>query len=513
MKRNIDSDAWTNADYKSGPKRVTLLNDMARRLERIEKERTSLRSEVALLQTALADCEARLAQLRPVLKATSIVRSGLRVLAGVVTTPVRAVRMLAGAPTMARDLREAMLRSERLIKAADSGEWTSKLDHRAYMWHASRVVGLWRPTIYRANLQQRLSMARRPRVLHVIPNVWVGGSTQLILDLHEYLGHRFEMEIVTSALPAHGRHKGMKISLVSRPPSQHEVRRLFTSFRPHLAHIHYWGSVDEPWYRAFFEVAAEFDCPILQNVNTPVTPFTSVQVMQNVFVSQSMLDEFGSGVGAQVIHPGINLSLFSPPETSDPTSYDAIGMVYRLERDKLNEASIEPFITVVKHRPQTRAIIVGDGSLFAHFRSRVREEGLLNRFEFTGFVPYEELPAHYARFKIFVAPVWQESFGQVIPFAMSMGLAIVGNRVGAIPEILSDVSTLGTTPEETAHHVLRLLENKDMIDAIGMKNCSIARTNFSVQRMAVAYAEVYRGIIPGEADLMPDYPPAVYFPL
>jgi hypothetical protein len=31
--------------------------------------------------------------------------------------------------------------------------------------------------------------------------------------------------------------------------------------------------------------------------------------------------------------------------------------------------------------------------------------------------------------------------------------------------------------------------------------------------MAVAYAEVYKRIIPGEADLMPDYPPAVYFPL
>jgi glycosyltransferase involved in cell wall biosynthesis len=232
-----------------------------------------------------------------------------------------------------------------------------------------------------------------------------------------------------------------------------------------------------------------------------------------VFVSQTIFDQFGSATPAQVIHPGINLAMFSPPETSDPDAYDAIGMVYRLERDKLNEASIEPVITVVKRRPQTRAIVIGDGLLFPHFRMRVQEEGVLNRFEFTGFVPYEDLPAQYARFKIFVAPVWQESFGQVIPFAMSMGLAVAGNRVGAIPEILDDTSTLGTTPDETASHILHLLENRDRVDAVGARNRSIAHTKFSVERMAIAYADIYKTIFPGEVDLMPGYPSAVDFPL
>jgi glycosyltransferase involved in cell wall biosynthesis len=374
-------------------------------------------------------------------------------------------------------------------------------------------MGLSRPTIYRVNPRQRLSITHRPRILHIIPNVWVGGSTQLLLDLHNHLGHRYEMKVVTSALPANGRHAGMKISVVPRPPSRHEVRHIFTSFRPHVAHIHYWGDVDGPWYRAFFEMAAEFDCPILQNINTPVAPFTSVQVARNVFVSQTMLDQFGSAIPAQVIHPGIDLPMFSAPGKSDPDSYDTIGMVYRLERDKLSESSIEPLITVVKHRPNTRVIIIGDGSLFMHFWSRVKEENLLSRFEFTGYVPFEDLPTQYTRFKIFVAPVWQESFGQVIPFAMSMGLAVAGHRVGAIPEILGDDSTLGATPDETAFRILRLLGSRDTIDVIGARNRSIARAKFSVERMAVAFADVYESMVPGGADLMPDYPSAVYFPL
>jgi glycosyltransferase involved in cell wall biosynthesis len=481
------------------------------RMGHIEKEQ-SLQRELVLLQDQLADMDIRLRQLEPLLRAWSIAQLGVRSIVGVIRSPVYLVMMLAYLPTLGKSLKEARLRSLRLVKDARGGGWISKLDVGIYLRNATRAIGLSRPTIYRVNARQRPSTTDRPRILHVIPNVWLGGSTQLIVDLHDHLGHRFEMGVVTSALPACGHHRGMKISVVPNQPSRYEVRRIFTRFHPHLVHIHYWGDVDGPWYRAFFEMAAECGCPILQNVNTPVAPFAPVPATRNVFVSQTILDQFGSTPTAQVVHPGINLSMFSPPEKSDPDTYDVIGMVYRLERDKLNEASIEPFITVVKRRPQTRAIIIGDGSLFLHFRSRVEKEGLLNRFEFTGYVPFEDLPSYYARFKLFVAPVWQESFGQVIPFAMSMGLAVAGNRVGAIPEILGDDSTLGATPAETTSHVLRLLESRDAIDVMGARNRSIARTNFSVERMAIAYVDIYKSMIP-EADLMPEYPPAVYFPL
>jgi glycosyltransferase involved in cell wall biosynthesis len=143
----------------------------------------------------------------------------------------------------------------------------------------------------------------------------------------------------------------------------------------------------------------------------------------------------------------------------------------------------------------------------------VAEKGLLDRFEFTGAVPYAALPAQYARFKVFVAPVWQESFGQVVPFAMSMGLAVAGNRVGALPEILGDSSLLADTPDALADHVLRLLDDRAAIDAVGRRNRAIACAAFSVERMAVDFLDVYRRVIPEQVELMPDYPAAVDFPL
>jgi glycosyltransferase involved in cell wall biosynthesis len=482
------------------------------RLARSERELGALRREVAVLQDSLADLRMQSARYAPLLDGAAFVLSGARAAAAAAMLPLHAIATVANVPATARRLSEAQLRSKRLVSDRD-GRWTQKFDAKAYIANASQAFGLSRPPIYKVNPKQRIGLRHRPRILHVIPNVWVGGSTQLILDLHDYLGHRFEMAVVTSALPQRERHRGMSISVVPYAAPRFEVRRIFTNFNPHIVHVHYWGDVDEPWYKPFFEMAVELGCPIVQNVNTPVTPYAAVPVARNVFVSQTILDQFGSAPPARVIHPGIDLSLFSPPATTDPFSYDAIGMVYRLQRDKLNEASIEPLITVAKRRPQTRAFIIGDGALFSHFRARVAEERLLGRFEFTGAVPYSELPSQYARFKVFVAPVWQESFGQVVPFAMSMGLAVAGNRVGALPEILGDSSLLAETPDELAGHVLRLLDDHAAIDAVGRRNRTIACAAFSVERMAVDYLDVYRSVIPEQVELMPDYPPAVDFAL
>src|SRR5262249_55233264 len=218
---------------------------------RIQSERAMLRRELGLVQDQLADMEAHLRQFEPILRGGSLMLSGLRLMARLAILPIHAVAMLATVPALAKRLKEARLRSQRLFKDRRQVSWTSKVDGRAYLWNAIRAIGLSRPTIYRVTPQQRISLLHRPRILHVIPNVWAGGSTQLILDLQYYLGHRFDMKVVPSALPPQGRHQGMKISVVARPPSRLEVRRVFTSFNPHIVHIHYWGDVDEPWYKAF----------------------------------------------------------------------------------------------------------------------------------------------------------------------------------------------------------------------------------------------------------------------
>jgi len=476
-------------------------------------EWAAINRSLFMMQDHLAELDARLARLEPLLRAGSLARIGLRRLAGIFRFSLKLAALILHWRETGRRIKEARFRSERLVFDSSRSVFTRRVDYPAFAGHVRRSFGFFPPAVYRVEPRQRLALASRPRILHAIANVWVGGSTQLIVDLHNHLGHRFEMKVVTSALPAHGSHAGMSIDVVPKPNSRHLVRCIFSRFRPHIVHVHYWGDVDESWYRTIFEIAAEFGCPILQNINTPVAPFAGVRVDRNVFVSHSVLDQFGSTVPASVIRPGIDLDRFAPPAVIDPHAFDAIGIIYRLENDKLDTDAIELFLAIAERRPNARIVIIGDGSLFAHFRSRVEQEGRLSQFEFTGYVHYQDLPAQLARFRTYVAPVRQESFGQVVPFAMCAGLAVAGYNVGAIPEILGGTETLGATLAETTEIITALLDDPERIAALGERNRALALERFSVEDMAVRYFQLYRDLAPREVDILSGLPDAVHFPI
>jgi glycosyltransferase involved in cell wall biosynthesis len=462
-------------------------------------ERAAINGSPFIMQDPLAELAAKLIRFELWLRACSTPRTRLRSLARILR--------------FREILDDARFRSERLVFDSSRSAFRRRVDFSSFAGHLRRAFGFFPPPLYRVAPRQRQALATRPRILHAIANAWVGGSTQIIVDLHNHLGHRFAMKVLTSALPVHGSHKGMSIDLVRKPNSHRLVRSIFRRFRPHILHVHYWGDVDEPWYKTIFEIAAEFDCPILQNINTPVAPFAGVRVDHNVFVSHSVHNQFGSAVPASVIHPGIELDRFAPPAAIDSQAFDSIGMIYRLENDKLDKEAIELFLAIAERRPKTRVVIIGDGSLFGHFRSRVEQEGRLSQFEFTGYVPYEELPAQFSRFRTFVAPVRQESFGQVVPFAMCAGLAVAGYNVGALPEILGGTETLGASLAETAELVAALLDDRKRIAALGERNRALALERFSVEEMALRYFRLYRDLAPLEVDFLSGLPDAVHFPI
>jgi glycosyltransferase involved in cell wall biosynthesis len=98
---------------------------------------------------------------------------------------------------------------------------------------------------------------------------------------------------------------------------------------------------------------------------------------------------------------------------------------------------------------------------------------------------------------VFVAPVWQESFGQVSCFAMSMRLPVAGYDVGALPEILGDRSALAP-PGDThalAEVLLRLLDDRELRLAIGQRNLERVHRSFTVEAMVDHYRALYRELL------------------
>jgi glycosyltransferase involved in cell wall biosynthesis/SAM-dependent methyltransferase len=335
----------------------------------------------------------------------------------------------------------------------------------------------------------------RPRVVHVIANFMTGGSSRLVIDLIERLGSRYDQRVLTSYVPDPAAYVGPRVDVLPLGATER-------AFAKHLAdasltHVHYWGEGDEPWYRNAFAAASGLACPVVENVNTPVAPFRSSRVARYVFVSDYVRKEFGRADDqAEVIYPGSDLRLFEAGsrETDDGNT---IGMVYRMERDKLDEHAIDAFILAVRARPRTRAVIVGGGSLLPEFRRRVRVAGLDDRFTFTDYVAYVDLPALYAGMTLFVAPVWKESFGQVSVFAMAAGVPVVGYATGAIPEIVADgelVVPFGDS-RALADLVVRLLDDPVERKAISERNRERAQAHYSVDAMVASYARLYGSLL------------------
>jgi len=351
----------------------------------------------------------------------------------------------------------------------------------------------------------------KPRIVHVIGNLRTGGSTRLVVDLFERLGHIYDQEVISLDIPEPLHYDGFPFHDFSEPVTVEELSGFFREKAPHIIHFHYWL---DPWYEKVMEAASGTGAVIIENVNTPFRILRHPAVRHYVFVSRHARDSAAPVPDdTSIIYPGSDGKRFSSPGMQPE---DTIGMVYRLDKDKLREDSIQPLIKAVKIRPRTRAIIVGGGSLLPFFRRQVAEAEVAGRFLFTGYVPYDELPGWYRKFTVFAAPVWNESFGQVVPFAMAAGIPVAGYNVGALPEILGAdggqpaAGHIGAQPHpaikgclagserELVDIILRLLEDTDLRHAIGALLRERFNSLFRVEAMIERYDALYRRFLEGE---------------
>jgi glycosyltransferase involved in cell wall biosynthesis/2-polyprenyl-3-methyl-5-hydroxy-6-metoxy-1,4-benzoquinol methylase len=337
---------------------------------------------------------------------------------------------------------------------------------------------------------------QRKRVVHAIANFMTGGSSRLVVDLIERLGHMYQQEVITSYVPNPPAYEGILVHEFSYFSGVEPILEYLERFRPALLHAHYWGDCDAPWYEEVFAAAMKYGCKIIENVNTPVQPYVCPSIERYVFVSDFVAHTFGQpGKRNLRIYPGTDLALFSRSQVEAPE--DCIGMVYRLEQDKLNQNSIDVFIKVAARRPTTKVLIVGGGSLFESYRKKVQSAGVMSNFDFTGYVAYESLPELYKKMSVFVAPVWKESFGQVTSMAMNLGIPVVGYQVGALPEIVDDPELLAPAGDSDAlsEVIIGLLDDRKRRISIGNRNRRRAQELFSIDAMVAEFERLYAELL------------------
>jgi len=337
-------------------------------------------------------------------------------------------------------------------------------------------------------------------VLHVTANFRTGGSTRLVVDLVEHLGSEYEQRAITQDYPSVRGYEGVALDEYPDLTSARPIGRLLERFRPDIVHIHYvayqllaMSDRDYRWYIHVFEAAEQSGARVIENVNVPTAPYRSEAVDRYVYVSDYVKRRYARpGDRATVIYPGSDLARFRQAAEQDG-SHDTVGLVYRLEPDKLDESSLDPIIEVLRRRADSRALVVGGGMLLPGYQRAAAEAGIDGRVSFTGYVAYDDLPALYQQMTAFVAPVHTESFGHVSVLAMATELPVAGYNVGALEEMLGGSELLATPGDAQglADILVGLLDDPDKAHAIGVSNRRRAEENFTVERMIEGYRTLY----------------------
>lgn len=175
-----------------------------------------------------------------------------------------------------------------------------------------------------------------------------------------------------------------------------------------------------------------------------------------------------------------------------------IGYIGRLVPEKGLSILFEALLRLKHLRWELR--VVGDGLMREEIQKRWPHE-FGERLLFDRAVEHEEVPTELARLDIFVLPsyrtdFWVEQFGLTLAQAMMAGVACIGSRSGAIPEVIGEGGLV--VPERDSQALAdaleKLIRQPEMRKQLGDKAKAIALESYSHRSLARKYLDVFQGI-------------------
>lgn len=145
-----------------------------------------------------------------------------------------------------------------------------------------------------------------------------------------------------------------------------------------------------------------------------------------------------------VVH-GIDCRSFHPADPKRPSNL--ILAVGRLTPKKGFDRLVAACALLQQDGREFRCEIIGEGRLRGELQAAIDANGLGDRVRIRSFVAQEDLVGWYRRAAVLAAPAVctpngnRDGIPNVVVEAMACGLAVVGSRVGGIPEMVEDGHT------------------------------------------------------------------------
>lgn len=176
-----------------------------------------------------------------------------------------------------------------------------------------------------------------------------------------------------------------------------------------------------------------------------------------------------------------------------------LGVVSRLEKIKGMDLVVPAFARVRAKYPNTRLIVVGDGSLRAQMQRQAQELSCADGIEWAGRQPQDRLSDWYGRMDIVLMPSRSEGFGLTAIEAMANGCVVVASRTGGLPEVVRDREVgLLHKPESINDMVVKidsLLGNTDLLSRYSTAALAYVG-RYSFDRYSQLFNDLYKRLIP-----------------
>lgn len=172
----------------------------------------------------------------------------------------------------------------------------------------------------------------------------------------------------------------------------------------------------------------------------------------------------------------------------------------RISEEKRVDTIVDAFIDFSEGKPNTKLIIVGEGSLRKKLENKVSEGNKSNQIKFMG--PYlgdskKNLYDIFHASDVFVISSIFETQSMVTFQAMASGLPTIASKAGALPEIVNKdrglLFDIGDS-KELANQLEILYLNPKMQEEFG-RSARIFAEKFSAEKIAKEWEKIYNNII------------------
>jgi glycosyltransferase involved in cell wall biosynthesis len=142
-----------------------------------------------------------------------------------------------------------------------------------------------------------------------------------------------------------------------------------------------------------------------------------------------------------------------------------------------------------------RLLIIGAGNEEDEVRRFIQKNGLTDRVFLDGERDHDYVLEKMAEADVFVLTTNREGFGLSVLEAMSVGLPVIGTRIGGLPELIQDnVNGYLVSPKDVdglEKKLRSLLKSAELRQKMGRQGQKIASDRFKLEDMNKKYAAIY----------------------